>query len=135
MITDIEAALEARLLTLPGGETVAWWGRAFSPTKGQPYIAAQVLARDARPMAVGANAPELWQGMLQLLVAHPMNEGPKPGRERAVAARDHFPRGLTLVHGAARLIIETRSIQPGYAAIDWINYPVLIGWFTEEIPA
>jgi hypothetical protein len=134
MITDIEAALEARLLTL-SGETIAWWGRPFSPTKGQAYITAQIAARAASPMGVGASSPELWQGTLQLLVAHPMNEGPKPARIRAEAVRDHFPRGLTLVQGAARVIIETRSIQPAYAAIDWNNYPVLIGWFAEEIPA
>jgi hypothetical protein len=133
MITDIEAALEARLLTLPN-ETIAWWARPFFPTKGQAYVAAQIAANSASPMGVGANSPELWQGTLQLLVAHPVNEGPKPARTRAEAIRDHFPRGLTLQHGAARLIVETRSIQPAYAAVDWINYPVLIGWFTEEIP-
>ena len=111
MIADIEAAFEAHLLTLTS-ETIAWWGRPYSPVKGQPYVYAQILARDAQPMGVGANAPELWQGSLQLLVAHPTNEGPAPARERAEAVRDHFPRALTLIRNSARVIVMSRTVQP-----------------------
>lgn len=134
MVPDIERALEDRIQLLTSETNIAWWGRRFVPEKGMPYLAAQITARSGQPIATGTNAPEMWQGFLQLLVVHPASEGPRVARTRALAVRDHFPRGLTLSSGQARVIIETRSMPPAYETGDWLNYPVIIGWFCEESP-
>lgn len=134
MIDLIEAALEARIQTLVGEQEIAWWGRPYAPTKGVPYLTVR-CARNARPVGVGANSPELWQGTLQLLVVHPMIEGMAPARSRAVAVRNHFPRGLTLPAGSTTVCVESRTIDNPYSSADWTNVPVIVGWFTEENPA
>jgi hypothetical protein len=77
----------------------------------------------------------VWEGSLQILVTHPAAEGARAASLRALAVRNHFPRALTLVQGQARVLVLSRSIQPVMQAIDWLTYPVLIGWYCEEIPS
>lgn len=134
MLHDIEAALEARIQSLANEPEIAWWGRGvYEPIKGRPYLTADISGQQSRSMALGAKAPELWEGFLQIMVAHPRAEGAAVARQRADAVRDHFPRGLTLISNVAKVVVMERSIQPLMQAVDWLNYPVLINWICEEI--
>jgi hypothetical protein len=133
MLHEIESAIEQHLLALPGEPIIAYWGRLYEPVKGVPYILAQITAQNVRAMGYGASAPELWEGFLQITVAHPRVEGPTVARQRADAVRNHFPRGLNLSSGPANVIIMERSIQPMITTVDWINYPVIINWICEEV--
>lgn len=130
MLGLIEAALRPRISLIT--DPVAWEGVPYSPAKGLPYVEAAMTGRSSSPMAIGSNTPELWRGILQLTAVHPAEEGLRLVQSRALAIRDLFPIGLTLVNGIARVTIEARDIPAGYRSADWYRQPVIIRWFAEE---
>jgi len=130
MLNLIEAALRTRISQI--SDPVAWEGVPFNPTKGIPYVEAAMTGRSSSPMAIGANTPELWRGILQITAVHPAEEGISRAHSRALAIRTLFPIGLTLVNGIARVTIEGRDIPAGFRSADWYRLPVIIRWFAEE---
>lgn len=129
---EIQDALEGRVATLP--DEVARWN-AYEPEIGTPWLQASIPAIDRRPMGNGANSPFLWTGVLSLVVKQPVADGLAPANARAMAILEHFPRALTLVVGAARVIISEASPLAQMSTADWRSLPVQIRFeCTEQAP-
>lgn len=132
MLADIQRALDARMAAF-GGE-IAWEGVPYAPTKGVPYLATSIAGRLAQTSGIGPAAPRFWSGVYQVLVAHPLGEGLAPAYDTAARVLAQFPRGLTLISGPAKVVIERGSAAPAYDTADWINVPVQLAWYCEELP-
>jgi hypothetical protein len=127
MLTDIDAAFEARITALIG-EPVHWIGRAYHPDPNVGHLRVQVAGQDRRPLGVGAESPHEWSGLLYLVVVEPVAGGLRAANARATAVAAAFPRGATLVHGQAKVIILNTSIQAATVRADSIEAPVAINW-------
>lgn len=127
MLTDIDAAFEARI-TAQIGEPVHWVGRAYRLDPNAGHLRVQVGGQDRRPLGVGAGSPHEWSGLLYLVVVEPVAGGLRTANARATTVAAAFPRGETLVHGAAKVIILATSIQAAVVRADTIEVPVAVNW-------
>lgn len=129
MIDLIEKAMNARIALLTG--EIQYEGRAYTPRSGVPYTTAK-LQHNRMPLGLGPDTPHMWQGVLNLVAVSPAAEGKPAATKRGLLLLLHFPRGLTLVEGAARVVVETTDFQGAYTTGDWIHAPISVRWFCEE---
>jgi len=131
MLTDITRAITQRIEAAVTGE-IAWPDRGYDPRLGVPYTQVRFAGRDRRAAGVGPTAPKIWQGVLYLVVHEPPGGGMVAADQRAQAVAEAFPRGLSLVSGAATVIVEDCSIQAPQSAADWVAVPVAVFWTCME---
>ena len=132
ILLALEDAFADRLKLLASEPEIDWGDVPYEPKRGVPYVTAKMQARQRRPMGLGSNTPHLWQGFYNLVVVHPADEGPRRAVQRAQKLLEHFPRGLTLLAGPGKAIVESGTIEPSYATAASVNVPVVLSWFSEE---
>jgi hypothetical protein len=130
MLNDIDAAIEARVAL--AGVEIHWAGQKYDPRHGTPYLRARVVGRDRRPAGIGPNTPHQWIGILYLTVKEPVEDGTRAADARAVSVANLFRRGETLVSGAAKVQLESTTIQPLVETADWNEVTVAVSWFCWE---
>jgi hypothetical protein len=129
------AVLGAAPLTGITAAQIAWPEKTFTPTKGVPFIRAEMTARNRRPMGFGADCVQEWTGIYQIAIFVPRDGGTRLQNEIASKVLTAFPRGLTAVTPQGIVMIVTRSTTPSAVPWnDWINLPVQIEWFAHEPP-
>lgn len=137
MEADIRKALTDRTVgasTAALGQYLQREGETRKVTTNDPYTTMKVLHR-RQALGLGANPGYLWTGTLQLDLVSPTNLGAPAAARRRDLMLDHWPRALTLVSGAAHVIIELADPQTSFTAADWIHSPISITWICEEPPA
>jgi hypothetical protein len=133
MLVDIETAFEQRVAQ--AGGRIHWGSLPFKPAKNEPYLQARVAGRSSSPVTVGPKPVEEWSGELHVVVVHPSGENQKRALRRAEDVRDLFPIGGPLAYGQAQIHVHARSVEAAYETADWLNVPVVIRWWCQEIPA
>lgn len=103
----IESALFGRVRTmaLAGAPPIAWPNLAFDPP-ASAYIRVSLLPnRNTRLFLKGAD-PHFRQGILQLVVAAPLNGGSTFATALAGAIAEHFPADLALYESNVKVVIQ-----------------------------
>jgi hypothetical protein len=122
------AALDLTTL-LGAGARVAYPepSTTFAPPADGKYLAVSYFPN--RPAAEGLSSGRVDQGLLQVSVVWPRNQGLIKPAQVVQAVIDHFPNGLALVSGSTRVKV---SGNPWAAApitdTDRVSFPVTIPW-------
>lgn len=130
---NIQKAFDDRL-ALYQSTNVAWDDVPYTPAEGVAYLDATMAAETLRPLGSGADGFQMWEGIYQVNVHHPIGEGLEPIKKQVGAIIDHFRRGTSLfpTDGGTVVITEaspSRRILSG----DWVSIPVQIRWFKTEV--
>lgn len=129
--TSIETALFARmaLLVLAPALPVAWPNVAFTPPSPRRYLRVSHLPNTTDRLYQGQKGSHRHQGILQVLVCHPLNSGETAAREIAGTVASHFPAGLKLYSGEAKVKITKRAdIASALTTDTEIHIPVSIAY-------
>jgi hypothetical protein len=132
--TIIRELLERQLNTVPGNYPTAFENVAYKPSTGTAFQAVTLLpARTQNPSMGDGFKREV--GLLQVTVHCPVNPGAQVATARAELIRSYFPRGLTLVSGSVRLLIdESPFINPAMNDGVWYKLPVSIPYIADIQP-
>lgn len=129
--TNIRAALDTRLLSVPGGIAAAWtaWdnrGLKAAPAITQPYQIASLLP--ANPDTPGlSEQTTIHAGIYQVLLMMPINAGPLAGETAAQLVVNHFYAGLPLTYGGQTIRIRgTPEIAGSYVSGERYAVPVSV---------
>jgi hypothetical protein len=128
-ISSVRIALESKLSAMTPTISYAWENVPFTPVTGVPYAAAYLLpATPANPTMGDGYYRE--QGIFQVTLMYPLQEGPKTAADRAELIRAAFKRGTTLTSGTVSVIIE-RTPEIGQGRVDGDRWalPVKIRWY------
>lgn len=135
--TSIRAALDARLKTLANSPSVAWENVSFEPVPGTAFLSVSLLpATTEAPTILGVVGSDiaLEQGVYQVTVVAPVNQGPGGATRIAEAVRALFPRGLSLTSGGVTVRIGGHaSIAPALSDSDWYSVPVSVPYFAHVV--
>lgn len=130
LAADVAKALLDRVVTLSYGSPVmkkAMPDVAFSPENGKPYFRVDIF-RNA-PFWQGLSSGKIDQGLMQITVVWPEGVGIIKASAAADAVMAHFPKGLRLYNGTARVKV---SGEPWVSAplmdAGWTDTPVTIPW-------
>jgi hypothetical protein len=104
-VRSVRAALESRLLTMPGGLPSAMQNAAFAPVAGVPYQ--QINTIFAPPDNQQAGASYFERGIFQVLLMYPAGAGPGAAEAQAELIRTHFQRNTVATHGGVRVVVMT----------------------------
>ncbi|PWC95458.1 phage tail terminator-like protein [Azospirillum sp. TSO5] len=114
---------------------IAWFGRAFTPQIGMPYLRPSMLACTSAPQGAGANGTILWSGRYQLLLNYPAASGPDDAGQKAEELRVVFRRGLNLpTSDGWAVVVENTEVPPPMQGDVWLTQPVLVRWWALEFP-
>lgn len=129
--TKIRAALDTRLLSVPGGISPTWtaWdnkGLKSAPTTTTIYQTVSLLpARPDNPTL--DEKMQIHSGIYQVLLMLPANASTLTGETLAQAIVDHFPAGLALTYSGQTVRIRgTPEIAAGYQSGDRYAIPVSV---------
>lgn len=101
----IEAALFSFLAELDlNGVPIAWPGKPFDPTS--PYVRVQNLRNNNTRLFMKGTAPHLRQGILQLTVVAPINQGSSAGLALATVLAGAFSADLSLYDDDVRVRVQ-----------------------------
>ena len=132
-IKSIRQALEVQLATLSPSMPIVHENEAYTPTLGTAFLDTYILpAETENPTVAGAIGQELAleQGIFQVVVVVPVNEGPGNAATKAEAIRALFRRGLSLTVGSVQVKIgSTPSVASALVDSDWYRVPVSVPYF------
>lgn len=127
-ITQIEAALEKRLLALSPSVATAYENKTYAPITGTPYQRINHLTNTPRDVTLERDLTEE-RGIMQVSLFYPLNQGRVPAKTQALAIRDAFKPPLILTEGGIQIEIQrTPSIAGGMPDGDRYMVPVSIYW-------
>lgn len=99
----------------------------FDPPADGKYLTVSFFPN--RPMAEGLTSGRVDQGLLQVTVVWPKNQGLVAPSNIAQAVIDHFPNGLALQSGSTRVKISGQAWAAApITDTDRVSLPVTISW-------
>lgn len=131
---EIRKALESRLNTYATGRSpaidVAWPNSGYTPTTGTEYLRPTLLPGRSRAATAGSSGQQFHQGIFQVDIFWPANEGSGGALSEADAIIDHFKRGTNLsASGFTVRIDDDVYVLPANVEPDWYQVPVNIGFY------
>lgn len=134
---DIRSALESTLAGITGLPPIAWENVAYSPTTGQGFIKVRYLPTARRPAVRGTNPQQRYQGVLQILVKMPENQGPGESQDTVEKILDAFEATTDLSFTNSETPPETVYVTIDYAEQagayvegPWYTTPANIGFYS-----
>lgn len=139
--SDIRAALDARLDTVPGIAPAARRhtenATGFTVPIGQPWVRVQLRFSEEQLLTLPADGGLVEvPGRLSLELRFPQETGSAAGDTVAQAVLDHFPQGMSLVVGAGghSLQVDRRRAWGGANEGNlWYMVPVDLNWYLRTI--
>lgn len=128
---SIQTALFTRMasLVLAPVHQVAWPNVSFTPPSPRRYLRVSYLPNTTDRLYQGKKGSHRHQGIFQVLVCYPLNGGEAGAREIAGLVANHFPAGLTLYSGSAKVKITKRANISALVTTDTeIQIPVSIAY-------
>jgi hypothetical protein len=127
-LINVRAAMEKQLDTItPPIDTVPE-NTDYTPVQGTPYQETFVLAAEPDNPEFGPMFRE--QGIFQITLNYPLQEGSGAAASRADLIRAAFKRGSSFVQGGDTIVIErTPAVGPGMPGDTFYQLPVRIRWY------
>lgn len=128
-IVLIRAALETALQQVNADIDIAWENRTYVPQPDVPFLKVWLLPAKPSDITMGKGYRRE-QGIFQVNVSYPNQEGPRDAAERAELIRSSFPRGATFTSGGVTVAIGgTPEIVTGMPIADHYQVPVRIPYW------
>lgn len=126
-LANIRSALETQLNTITPALATAWENVPFLPVAGTPYQSAYVLMATPVNAELGYGAPFTEQGIFQINLFYPLDQGAAAAMAQAELIRSAFPFAKSLVaNGTIVTIIATPEVSPARAEDDRYLVPVKV---------
>jgi len=127
-IVSVRAALQSKLNGMAALDT-AWENISYTPVVGTPYQAAYVMPAIPDNPTMGDDFYRE-QGIFQISLFYPLQEGTAIAEARAQLIRTTFKRGTSMTSGGVTVRIDkTPEIGAGRVDGDRWHIPVKIRWF------
>lgn len=129
--TSIQTALFTRMaqLVLSPVHAISWPNVNFVPPANKRYLRVSHLPNTTDRLYQGKNGSHRHQGILQVLVCGALNSGEAAARETAGIIANHFPPGLALHIGHAKVKVTKRAnIASALITDTEIQIPVSISY-------
>ena len=128
-LNPIRACLEQYLLATAGIPAVAIPNVKFDPDPKVPFIRVQFVPTSKRPANVGPNPLERYEGLYQLNVYHPSNEGEGYGLNIADVLMERFKPSTSIVFGGEEVGIMYSEVGLPFPDAPFYTTPVTVGWY------
>jgi hypothetical protein len=126
-LPTIRKILETELAAITPAIATAHENEPFKPTPGAPYQQAFLLTAQPENIEIGPGYTE--QGIFQVNLFYPLDEGAGASVARAALIRAHFPFAATFSSGGITVTITaTPEIAPARADGDRFMTPVKVRW-------
>ena len=127
VFNDVQAALDARLLSMSGGLDIAFPNIPYEPAANETYLRASFLPAEVVQAALGASGKDRMDGIYQVDVFTVAGTG-RTNIPDTIA--DHFKRGTNLTHNTNTVRIINVSINPVIISGSWQQVPVQIDFYS-----
>ena len=94
----------------------------------QPFVRATLVPAMTVIASLGVYGYDRLSGLYVVDVFFPLLEGKTKIQTQADAIMNAFPKGLYLIDGNTKVLIENRSILPARKQHTMLNTPVIISW-------
>ena len=130
---DISAALDKHLNDMSGVPAVAWENVDYVPTVGTLYLRPTNITAPATQATLGDAGTDRNEGIYQVDVFAPTDEGKNEAITMADTIADRFKRGTLIVYNGRNVRIVSASIRRSNSINGWNQLPVEIVYraFTE----
>ncbi|NJB67498.1 hypothetical protein GGQ74_001138 [Desulfobaculum xiamenense] len=127
-VTAIRAALESRLVSLPGGWPIAWENVPFTPGGCGNHLRVHLLPATPVQAGLGTDAPNEHKGIFQVDVVVGRGDGPGEACAQVDALCVHFRRGTRCVSGVVTVTVTGVGPGPGLQEGNRYRVPVSISY-------
>lgn len=128
-IVSVRAALQSALDGMTPDLATAWENVGYTPVDGTPYQAAYVMPATPGNPTFGDDYYQE-QGIFQISLFYPLDEGTAAAEARAQLIRTTFKRGTSMASGSVTVRIDkTPEIGLGRVDGDRWHIPVKVRWF------
>ena len=129
--TDIRAALEQRLSSLPGLPAVAWENVKYTPVVGTPYLEPIIMWAEATQAEIGVTGRNWERGIYQITAVYPLDKGSSALEVMTGNIREWFKRGTELQQNG--LTVKVKNVYPGPRSTDnaGVRQPISIVFFCQ----
>jgi hypothetical protein len=124
---DIQSAIRQRWID-GNFLTTIYSGRGGEPTAGTPYAAFWFMPSVTTPSTTGPSGRDLAEGIVQINLMYPTDEGAGEALEMADSIAAHFQAGTRLEYNGQDVIIRGASISPPMVEGGWMMLPVSVNW-------
>ncbi len=137
-LSQIRAALETHLLTLPGlpvgdnGKPIVSWENVqfLPPDEAGLWLRTTLIPSESYGRTVGDNPTVRFQGLFQIDVFAPDGLGPGAAENLADNVMGHYRSGTRLFHGDASVTTLVPSRGAGFVTGIWYQLPVTVYWYS-----
>lgn len=130
-VVKIRIALETALAAMTPAISISYENAAFQSTTGVPYQSPFLMVATPDNSVIG-NGYYREQGIFQITLAYPIQQGTSPSISRAVLIQQTFARGNVFANGGVNVrIMKTAEIGQGVIDDDRWRVPVKIRWTAE----
>lgn len=131
---EIQAALDTRAYAFATGNgftgQVAWENAPFTPTANTPWMRTTLLPAETEQRILGTNGLNRIQGIYQVDLFYPTEQGSGAARDKADSVISYFKRGTTATYSATKVIILKAYRSPALIENDWYHIPINISWYS-----
>ena len=128
---DIRAALESEVANVPGIPAQrAWENVRFEPTTGTPWVRMTLLPGSTRPAYLGADPENRHDGLFQVDIFWPENQGPASADTLADNVRSRYKVSNTLTAGTTNVRFNWSERLPARMDGPWYVVSVRASWYT-----
>ena len=124
--SNMRAAVRERLLTVSGLPAVAWEGKAYSPTKGTPFISESFQPVSSVVSALGAGGTVAHRCLATFTLHYPPNAGSAAIDTMAGALLAHFYPGLAVTYAGQTSTVQQAERRGLTQEPDWINSSIIV---------
>lgn len=97
-------------------------------TGGTAWCRSTLMPGEPTALSVGLGGLNEHQGLYQVDVFTPQDDGTAEAGLVAAAVQEQFPRGLILNSGGIQIHVRMAWQQPAYQVEDWYALPVVVRW-------
>ena len=123
--TNLRAALDNHLYTMPGLPDVDWLGNGLSQT-GQVYYSVDVLPAEDIRIGISATGTNMLAGIYQITISVPKGTGKSAYMVEIEKLRDRFKRSQTLTYGGTVVSIQACNSAAAITDESYLRIPISV---------
>lgn len=129
--TEIRAALETKLTTVPGVPIIAYENVDFDPTTGTPFVSVRMFPGSRRPAVRGLTPQQRYEGIFRIDVVYPKGTGPSAAETMADTILENFEATTDLaLTGGCYVSIDYAERGQGTSDNPWYVIPLSITFYS-----
>jgi len=128
ILNDIRATMDTALATVSGLPAIAFENAPFEQNAGTPHLRASLFLTSRRPATRGPDPQNRYQGIYQVVVAVPTDQGAGAAMDYADLIMTEFD-GSSDIDGTPTVSIEYSETSGAVFSDPFYLLPVNIAWY------